>query len=222
MLNICDGRLLNLGVIDYKEALGLQKRIVEDVAAGNAPNTIILCRHPHVITVSRRSKRENLLVREADFQKLGVEIFETDRGGDITYHGPGQVVIYPVFDLRRIKKDLHLYLRNLEEVIIRPLRDYYGLNAYRRKGWTGVWVGPYKVASIGIAVRSWVTYHGIALNVEVDKSFFSLIRPCGLDIEMRSLNDFFYEPVSAEEMEFLLTESFENIFSLRLLDEVRV
>lgn len=200
----------------------MQRSIVDDVVAGRAPNTLIVCRHPHIVTVSRHSKKENLLIGAAEFQKYGVEVYDTDRGGDVTYHGHGQVVVYPIFDLKETKRDLHLYLRNLEEAVIRPLRDTHGFNAYRRRGFTGVWVGPYKVASIGIAVRSWVTYHGVALNIKVDKKFFSLIKPCGLDVEMASLNDFFYEPMRMGEAESMLIGSFENIFSLKLLDEVRV
>ncbi len=219
---MCEYRLINAGDISYKQALGFQKKIVEEVVSGNAPSTLIICRHPHVVTTSRRSKKENLLVEASVFQKLGVEVFPTDRGGDVTYHGPGQVVVYPVFDLRKDKRDLHLYLRNLEEAVIRPLRDTYGLNAYRRIGFTGVWVGPYKVASIGIAVRNWVTYHGVAVNVNVDKKFFSLIKSCGLDVEMASLNDFFYEPLPLDEAENMLIESFESIFDLKLLEEARL
>lgn len=215
-------RLLNFGVIGYAQALDLQKKIVDEVIFQKAPHTLIVCRHPHTVTLSRRSNKENLLVEPSEFQRLGLEIFSTDRGGDVTYHGPGQVVVYPIFDLRQDKRDLHLYLRNLEEIIIRPLRDRYGLNAYHRRGFTGVWVGPYKVASIGIAVRHWVAYHGIALNVSVDKKFFSLIRSCGLDAKMASLNDFFYEAMPLEEAEAVLVESFENIFNLKLLEEARI
>lgn len=215
-------RLLNLGLIEYKQAFDLQRKIVDEVVCGHAPNTLVVCRHPHVVTISRHSKKENLLVSASEFQKHGVEIYHTDRGGDVTYHGPEQVVVYPIFNLRETHRDLHLYLRNLEEAVVRPLRDFHGLNAYRRRGFTGVWIGPYKVASVGIAVRSWVTYHGIALNIGVDKKFFSLIKPCGLDVEMASLNDFFFEPMPMEEAESMLVESFEKIFGLRLLDEARV
>ena len=212
MYNTHECRVLDLGTIEYREAFALQKRIVNQVISGEAPNTLITCEHPHVITLARHSKKDNILASQSQLHKFGVEICSTDRGGDVTYHGPGQIVLYPIFDLRQGKKDLHLYLRNLEQCIINVLRDNFGLNAYRKTGLTGVWVGPYKVASIGIGIRNWVAYHGLALNVKADKQYFSLIKPCGMDIAVASINDFFDDDVSVETIREMLVVSVKEIF----------
>lgn len=209
-------RLLNAGVIDCIEAFSLQKKIVHDVIDGQASHTLITCQHPHVITFSRRARRENIVASEEELKKFGVGICCADRGGDVTYHGPGQIVLYPIYDLRRDKKDLHLYLRKLEEVVIGCLRDNFGLNAHRKGGFTGVWVGPYKVASIGIGVRHWVAYHGLSLNVEADKAYFSLIKSCGLDAKMASINDFFDDDVSVESVRGMLVKNFCKVFEVRI------
>lgn len=216
MFKVCECRILDLGRIPYEKALHLQKNIANDVIRGHAPNTIITCEHPSVITCSRLSKKENILASDKELKRLGVKVCSTDRGGDVTYHGPGQLVLYPIFDLKQSKKDLHLYLRKLEQVVIGTLRDNFGLNAYRKSGFTGVWVGPYKVASIGIGVRNWVTYHGLSLNVKVDKKYFSLLKSCGLDVTMASLNDFFDDFVSLETMRGLLLEEFKDVFGLEV------
>jgi len=214
-------RLLDLGTIDYLKAFLVQKDVVSKVIAGKAPNTLITCEHPHVITLSRRSKSENLLVGQGELKKWGVGICCADRGGDITYHGPGQIVLYPIFDLKQDKKDLHLYLRKLEQVVIDTLRDNFGLNAYRKDGLTGVWVGPYKVASIGIGVKNWVSYHGLSLNVCADKRYFSFIKSCGLDVKMASITDFFEDEVSVKTVRDLLITSMGKIFGFEILEGVR-
>ena len=209
-------RVMDLGVIDYIEALDVQRRIVKDVISGKAPSTLLTCEHPHVITLSRRSRRENIVAGEAKLKKWGVGVCCADRGGDVTYHGPGQIVLYPIFDLRKEKKDLHLYLRNLEQVIINTLKGNFGLNAHRKVGMTGVWVGPYKVASIGIGVKGWVSYHGFALNVKTDKKYFSLIKPCGLDVPMASINDFFDDDVTVESVKDMLIENIKDVFNFNM------
>jgi lipoate-protein ligase B len=209
-------RVLDLGLVDYEIVHDLQKKIVEDVIVGRAPQTLVTCEHPHVITLSRRANKRHILASDAQLKKMGVGICITDRGGEVTYHGPGQLVLYPIFDLRKDKKDLHLFLRRLEEVVIRALRSNFGLNALRKKGMTGVWVGPYKVASIGIGVRHWVSYHGLSLNVKADNKFFNLIKPCGLDVKMASLNDFFSDGVSLDAVKVMLLESIEDVFGFKL------
>jgi lipoate-protein ligase B len=211
-------RFLDAGFLDYPQALSLQKRILNSVIDGEASHTLISCQHPHVITLSRRTRKESILAGQQELEKCNVGIYCADRGGDATYHGPGQIVLYPIFDLRQGEKDLHLYLRRLEETVICALRDNFGLNAYRKSGLTGVWVGPYKVASIGIGVRHWVTYHGLALNVKTDKSFFSLIKPCGMDVKMASINDFFDDDVSIESVRDMLVKSFCDVFELRMTE----
>ncbi len=202
-------------MIDYLKAIDHQKRIVNDVISGRAPDTLITCEHPHVITFSRHLNKANILISDAEISKWGVGFYSADRGGDVTYHGPGQIVLYPIFNLRESRKDLHLYLRNLEQVVINVLRNHFGLNAYRKTGYTGVWVGPYKVGSIGIGVRNWVSYHGLALNVKADSRFFSWIRPCGMDIKMASINDFFDDEVSIETIRTMLVESVKDVFDFK-------
>lgn len=216
MYNIREFRIMNLGTAEYLDTLNLQKRIVCDVIKGKSPETLITCEHPHVITLSRHTKKENILANESELKNKGIGIFCADRGGDVTYHGPGQIVLYPIFDLRKDKKDLHLYLRKLEQSVINALRNNFGLNAYRKSGLTGVWVGPYKVASIGIGVRHWVAYHGLSLNVKADKKFFSLIKSCGQDFQMASINDFFDDNVSVEDVRDLLLESMKDVFGFSI------
>lgn len=203
-----------LGYIDYRKAIDIQKTTVEDVIAGRAPETILVCEHPSVITMGRRAKKENILVPNEDLKRLGIPVYVVDRGGDVTFHGPGQLVFYPILDLRQGARDLHLYLRNLELGIIDILRDNFGLNAYRNKEMTGVWVGPYKVASIGIGVRHWVTYHGFSLNVKVDKRYFELIKSCGQDVQLASLNDFFDDEVTMVGIREVLLEGLREVFGL--------
>jgi lipoate-protein ligase B len=184
-------RFLDLGQVSYAKAYEVQKDLVEVVAFGRAPSTIIACEHFPVITYGRRSRRSNILASKKQLDESGVEVCFADRGGDVTFHGPGQIVLYPILDLRHFGKDLHRYIRVLEEAVIRVLRQEYTLNAYRQEGFAGVWVGPYKVASIGIGVRRWVAYHGMSINVRTDKKFFKLLRSCGSDVPIASLSSFF-------------------------------
>jgi lipoate-protein ligase B len=203
----------HLGFIDYPSALEAQKKIVEDVIGGRRPNTLLTCEHPAVITYGRRASLKNILVEGDVLRRNGVSVYAADRGGDVTFHGPGQVVLYPIMDLSHGFRDIHAYLRALEQVVINALRDFYGLNAYRREGMTGVWVGPYKVSSVGIGVRRWVAYHGLSLNVSVDKKYFSFLKPCGLDAPVASIADFFNEKISYAETRDLLVEHFKDVFS---------
>ena len=205
-------RILNLGLIPYAEAFDLQKKLVEDVARGASPNTLLVCQHPAVITYGRRRGLTYILVPEEEIARRGIELHQTDRGGDVTYHGPGQAVFYPIFDLKKLGQDLHHYMRMLEEAVITPLREHFGLNAYRKEGLTGVWVGPYKVGFIGIAVKRWVAYHGMSLNVGVDPGSFSLIRPCGLDVKVASINDFFSDEVRLETICDMIVEQMAHVF----------
>jgi lipoyl(octanoyl) transferase len=157
----------------YETIYARQKSLVEARIKGGIPDTLLLGEHPNVITIGRGTHVENLLATQE------IPVVEIERGGDVTYHGPGQRVGYPILQLEDGERDLHRYLRNLEEVLIRVLR-YYDLEGRRNPGWTGVWVGDHKIASIGVAVRKWVTYHGFALNVSTDLSYFQRINPCGL------------------------------------------
>ena len=174
-----------LGRVPYQEALALQGRLVEERRTGRIPDTLLLLEHPHVLTVGvRQGGRANILASDDRLAALGVEVAEAGRGGDVTYHGPGQTVGYPILDLRPDRQDVHRYVRDLEEVQIRVCADF-DIAAKRMPGLTGVWVenpsrGPEKVAAIGVRISRWITSHGFALNVNVDLDYFDLIVPCGI------------------------------------------
>ena len=166
-------------LIGYAEMLARQHERRQAVAAGCAPNTLYLLEHHPVITLGRNARRENILLPVETLEAKGIDVVETDRGGGVTYHGPGQLVAYPILDLNQWRCSIGWYLRSLEEVLIRLL-DEYGLRGERVKGYTGVWVGAYKVAAIGVAVHQWIAFHGSALNVAPDMDHFRAIVPCGI------------------------------------------
>src|SRR3977135_1102854 len=172
------GLVVDLGVMEYGAAWDLQRRIVDARKAGAVPDVLLLCEHPHVITLGRNGKLANLRASDRVLRQMEVSFFETNRGGDITYHGPGQIVGYPVVNLAP-RKDLHAYLRLLEQVLINTVGTF-GLAAARREGKTGIWLGPRKIAAIGVAVKKWTPYHGFALTVNADLAPFSGIVPCGI------------------------------------------
>ena len=171
-------RVLRAGLVGYGEALVLQERLL-DQRRCRGEDVLILLRHPPVITLGRGADPGHVLIDPAALAERGVEIFQTGRGGDVTWHGPAQLVGYPIVDLEIVGRDLHRYLRALEDVLIRTL-DSFGIAAKRLEGRTGVWVGAEKIASIGVAVRRWIAWHGFALNVGADLSGFAAIVPCGL------------------------------------------
>ncbi len=174
---------VDLGLIDYAEAYALQKRVVAARKAGAIEDVLLLCRHPHAITLGRSGKRENLLASEQVLRQKGVEFHATDRGGDITYHGPGQIVGYPILDLGAIRRDVVWYVRMLEEAMIRATAEF-GITVERVGGKTGIWVragnSEEKLAAIGVHISRWVTSHGFAYNVSTDLRYFDLIVPCGI------------------------------------------
>ena len=164
----------DLGVRDYLAALALQEKLVQCKQREASPDILLFVEHPHVYTLGRGGNASNVLAPQ------GVPVFQTSRGGDVTYHGPGQLVIYPIIDLRsKLRKDVHRYLRNLELTASRTLEDF-GLEGTRRPPFTGIWIGDRKIAAIGVAVRRCVTFHGLALNVNTDLNYFTRIVPCGL------------------------------------------
>jgi lipoyl(octanoyl) transferase len=167
--------VLEHDLIPYEEALALMRRLAAERARDGRPDTLILCEHPHVFTVGRRAEAARNVLAPG-----GVPVVEVERGGDVTYHGPGQLVGYPILKLGPQERDVGRYLRGLEEALVRALAAAAGLAAGRRPGFTGVWAGGKKLASIGVAVRDWVTFHGFALNVTTDLSYFRCINPCGL------------------------------------------
>ena len=173
--------VVNLGTVPYEEALELQRALArERISGAISEDMLLLLEHPPVVTLGRATKAANL-ISSADFlASKGIELFEVERGGDVTFHGPGQLVGYPIIDLKRHKVDLHWYLRKVEEALIRTLAAY-SIPAERNVGFTGVWTKGRKIASIGVHARDWVTWHGFALNVTTDLSYFDLIVPCGID-----------------------------------------
>ncbi len=204
----------DLGLIDYQDAYEIQKRRVEEVLKG-AQGTVFLCEHPTVLTMGRMADKANILATEQILNERGIPIHWIDRGGDTTLHAPGQLVIYPIFNLQLFKKDLHLYLRKLEEVAIDLLKRF-GIVANRFLPQTGVWVGDKKIVSVGIGVRRWVTFHGLAVNVNTDLNLFRLIKPCGLDVTMTSIAAIKGQKILMEDVKEKLKDSFEEIFRLDL------
>jgi len=170
-----------LGRVAYEEALELQRHIARDRISGAlAQDVLLLVEHPPVVTLGRASKGKHLIASPEFLRSKGVELFEVERGGDVTFHGPGQLVGYPIVDLKRHRLDLHWYLRKIEEALINTLADY-DIVAERNPSFTGVWTKGKKIASIGVHARDWVTWHGFALNVTTDLSYFDLMVPCGID-----------------------------------------
>jgi lipoyl(octanoyl) transferase len=172
--------VVDLGLVAYDEALAFQRDVAAARIDGRVPeDVLILCEHPPVVTMGRSAKAANLLLSESALAARGIALREVERGGDVTLHAPGQLVGYPIIDLKRHKQDLHWYLRALEQVMIDALQAV-GIAAGRREGLTGVWVEDRKIASIGVHARSWVTWHGFALNVATDLSLFDVMVPCGI------------------------------------------
>jgi len=175
-----------LGRVEYGKALELQRRLVEERKQGLIPDQFLLLEHPHVITMGRNGRMEHLLAHTDVLERAGISFFLTDRGGDITYHGPGQLVGYPILDLREWKRDVGAYVRAIEQTIIDTLADY-GIAAERIPKLTGVWVEERKIAAIGVHISRWVTSHGFALNVSTGLSYFHYIVPCGLTKPVTSM-----------------------------------
>lgn len=174
------GPILDWGATPYREGLQRQLDLVHEVRTGARPETLVLTEHPPVYTVGARpGALSHLLLDPLELATANIELVQTNRGGDITYHGPGQVVGYPVMRLDRRDKDLHTYLRGLETVLLETLA-HFGIQAGRREGYTGIWIGQRKIAAIGVAVKAWTTYHGFALNVDLDLAPFGNIVPCGI------------------------------------------
>ena len=203
-----------LGLIDYGRALELQKRRVAERKAAKTPDTLLLLEHPHVYTFGRNARREHLLIHPARIEAIGAKVFETDRGGDITYHGPGQLVGYPIFDLTGHRRDIAWYMRSLEEVFIAVAADF-GIEAGRIPSLTGVWVGNAKLAALGVHISRWITSHGFALNVRTDLRFFEWIVPCGItDKGVTSLEKLLMRSVTMEEAVERVIAQFGRVFSM--------
>ena len=203
-----------LGRVGYADGLALQRALVEDRRAGRVDDLLLLLEHPHVLTLGVRGDRgrSHILAPPELLDSRGVEVHETGRGGDITYHGPGQIVGYPILDLRPDRCDVHRYVRDLEEVLIRVAADF-GVAASRVEGLTGVWVGRDKLAAIGVRIARWITSHGFALNVSTDLDYFNLIVPCGIaDRGVTSLARLLGRPVDRVSVEDRIAAHFAAVF----------
>ena len=206
----CDVRFL--GRVRYGDALQLQRDLVARRIAREIPDTLLLLEHEPVVTLGKVARAEHVLVDRERLSKLGVEIFETDRGGDVTFHGPGQIVGYPILDLNELRRDVKWYLEQLEEVMIRTCARH-GIEASRRPGMTGAWVGPEKIGAIGVRVERWVTSHGFAFNVATDLDYFGLIVPCGLRGEgVTSLSSRLGRALDLERVTRDVAEAFGAVF----------
>jgi lipoyl(octanoyl) transferase len=201
-----------MGRVPYAEGLELQARLVAERQAGRIPDTLLLLEHDPVFTLGRNARAENVLLSEAVLRARGFEVFETGRGGDVTYHGPGQVVGYPILDLAPDRRDVHRYVRDLEEVMIRACSDF-GVEAGRIPGLTGTWVGREKIGAIGVRIARWVTSHGFAFNASTDLAPFSLIVPCGIRGHgVTSLERCLGRPVPLQDVMDRLTRHFAVVF----------
>lgn len=204
-----------LGTVSYEKALGYQKILLERRIAGRARDSLLLLEHPPTITTGRRGNTEHLLVRKEHLEKRGIAFHQASRGGDITFHGPGQLVGYPILNLRDHGTDVRGHMRKLERTIIRSLGDF-GIEGGRMDGATGVWVGGSKIASIGIAIRKWVTYHGFALNVNTELDYFDLIVSCGItDVRVTSMKSLLdgFENMKIQTIADVITENFMKVFN---------
>ncbi|HKS95166.1 MAG TPA: lipoyl(octanoyl) transferase LipB [Terriglobia bacterium] len=206
-----------LDLVPYADALRLQQERVRERKAGTIPDTLLLLEHPHVYTLGRNARREHLLVSPARLAEMDAELFETDRGGDITYHGPGQLVGYPIFDLTEHRRDLGWYMRSLEEVFIGVARDF-GIRAERVSGAAGVWVGNNKLVAMGIHVSRWITSHGFAFNVNTNLAYFDSIVPCGLhDRGVTSFEKLLGRRVEMNAVIDRVVEHFGAVFGLEMM-----
>jgi len=212
--------ITDLGLLSWSGAYALQQRLVAARKASAIDDVLLFCEHPHVLTLGRNASQKNLLASENVLRQKNVELRETNRGGDITYHGPGQIVGYPILNLDPIRRDVHWYVRTLEEAMIRASADF-GISAYRIPGKTGIWVQPpgsipeEKLAAIGVHISRWVTSHGFAFNVSTDLRYFDLIIPCGIaNRKATSLEKLLHRNVSLDEVKPRLIHHLSELFSL--------
>ena len=204
-----------LGIVPYAEALALQKTLVEERRAGRVPDLLLLLQHPPVVTLGvRRDSRTHVKASDQQLAVHGIEVHEAGRGGDVTYHGPGQIVGYPILDLRPDRCDVHRYVRDLEEVMIRVCADY-GVAAHRVEGMSGAWVDVEKIGAIGVRISRWITSHGFAFNVNTRLEHFQLIVPCGIaDRGVTSLRKLLGTELSMEEVEDRIIRRFADVFDM--------
>jgi lipoate-protein ligase B len=203
-----------MGLVEYSRAWDYQKALMDKVRAGQVPGTLILLEHPHVYTLGRRGRESDVLADEVALERLGVAIHHVDRGGEATYHGPGQLVAYPILDLRGWGGGPVKYVRGLEDVLIRTLGDF-GISAHRQEGLPGVWAGDGKIAFVGVRISGGVTCHGISLNVNADLSFYDHIVPCGMPrLTVTSVERLPGKPVDMEAVKRAFVSHFGRVMGL--------
>ena len=208
--------LLNLGLEPYNQALDLQHRLVAARREGRIEDVLILLEHPPVITLGRRGDESNIVASRELLACLGIEVHRVERGGDVTYHGPGQLLGYPILDLRGYRQDVGWYMHSLEEVLIRALADF-GVEAGRLEGRIGVWVGDKNIAALGARIEEWITYHGFALNVSPDLSHFDFIIPCGYKgIGVTSMEEVLGEAPEMSEVRKSVAQRFGEVFGVEM------
>jgi len=227
-------KIINLGMIDYQEAWDYQQDLFDTTVqlkidnrksvleTRKTPNYLIFCQHPHVFTLGKSGKEENLLVNENELEEINASYYKINRGGDITYHGPGQIVCYPVLDLDNFFTDIHLYLRNLEESVIRTCKSY-GIKTDRIDGLTGVWINdktPRKIAAMGVKSSRWVTMHGLSFNVNTDLSYFNHIVPCG--INDKAVTSLTKETGESQNLESVRKELEKNLLEIFEMESLRI
>jgi lipoyl(octanoyl) transferase len=220
-MDVRECRVRDLGRMSYGEALAVQLEIASELKQGRGVDHLLLVEHPHVVTIGRNGHEQNVLASPAMLERAGIELHETDRGGDVTYHGPGQVVGYPIMDLRTWKRDVGAFVRGIEQVLIDTLYDF-GIPAKRIAGMTGVWIegarGEAKIGAIGVHLSRWVSTHGWALNVSTDLAYFQYIVPCGLTKPVTSMHALGIR-ADAEEVKASLVRHFGQIFNFDMQAE---
>ncbi len=205
-------RVTDLGLIDFEKAWNIQKEAHLWVRDNALAGWLFFCQHHPVITLGRLARQDNILIAEGQLKEKSLACYRIERGGDVTYHGPGQLTAYPVFNLNHFKKDIHWFLRQLEEVAISLLADF-NIIATKKTGITGVWVEDKKIASIGIAVKNWITYHGMSIVIKrTDLGNFNLIRPCGMNIGITSLESILNQDIEMSEVKEKLRVQFNRVF----------
>ena len=203
----------DLGLIDYQKAWDLQHTLFEKRRANSIDDTLLLLEHPHTYTFGKSSDKSNLLLDDSELKRRNISLYDIDRGGDITYHGPGQIVGYAILDLKNWEQDTHKYLRALEEVIIQSLSEF-GIDGERDKDHTGVWVNEKKICAIGIKVSRWISMHGFALNVNTEMDLFNGIVPCGIDDkDVTSLKEELHDNCNIDIIKDSLVKKFKEIFN---------
>jgi lipoyl(octanoyl) transferase len=205
----------------YRAALDVQQALVERRKQGRGTDTLLFVEHPHVVTMGRNGREQHVLASPEILERTGIEFHETDRGGDVTYHGPGQLVGYPILDLREWKRDVHAYFRGVEQALIDGLANF-GIPAERiaERGYEGVWVNGAKIAAIGIHISRWISSHGFALNIDTDLSYFQYIVPCGLTKPVCSLRSLGCQ-AGREEVMSAMAASFARVFDYELVQQLQ-